>query len=184
MAVKAWVFHITNLCLLLMMGSLVWSVAVPQQRIWPPKGKNSWQFFWMWLLTVLAWLGFNVLFFTRFQPLSYYPELRLYLGIPLFLLGAGFALWGVFTLGTHNSLGLRSGFISSGPYRFSRNPQYAGDIMLIMGMIILSGDLQVLISGTLAALCFFLGPFCEESWLEQQYRQEYVQYKSSTSRFF
>lgn len=181
---KEWVFHTTNICLLLMMCSLVWSIAVPRKRIWPPKDKKSWQFSWMWLLTVLVWLGFNVLFFTRFQPLTFYPALRLYLGIPLFLLGAGFALWGVFTLGTRNSLGLKSGLISSGPYRFSRNPQYAGDILLILGMIILSGDLQLLVSGTLAVICFFLGPFSEEPWLEQQYGQEYVAYKSSTSRFF
>ena len=94
------------------------------------------------------------------------------------------AVWGIVTLGGMNSSGLKGGFVSSGPYRFTRNPQYVGDIMLFVGVSMTANSLLLWITHTLLTLVFVMAPLTEERWLEDQYGQVYREYRRDVPRFW
>ena len=110
--------------------------------------------------------------------------LRYHLGIILVIFGNIFAFWGMKTLSTHSTLGLKNKFIYNGPYRYSRNPQYVGDIAILIGFIILSGSWLVFISFGTAILWFSITPFSEEPWLRDQYGEAYIKYTKEIKRYF
>ena len=80
-------------------------------------------------------------------------------------------VWGVITLGGKNSSGIKDGFVLTGPYRFTRNPQYVGNIMFFVGTSIVANSLLLWITHALLSLVFVLYPITEERWLEDHYGQ-------------
>ncbi len=110
-------------------------------------------------------------------------RIRLVLGIPLALIGGLLVSWGVATLGVRNTSGLKAGFVSSGHYRFTRNPQYLGDMILFIGLSVIVNSLYLWITHALMILVFAIAPLAEETWLEDQYGEVYREYKRATSRF-
>ncbi len=160
-----------------------WSVACPNKRIWPPPHQRSWQH-------VLTWVGFysvcglnTALLFLDWNSWIFKSDLRFLLGIPVALLGGFLAAWGVVTLGVKNTSGLKGGFVASGPYRFTRNPQYLGDIICFAGVSIVANSLLLWITHALLILVFVMAPLAEESWLEDQYGQVYREYRRDSPRF-
>ena len=91
--------------------------------------------------------------------------------------------WGVATLGARNTSGLKDGFVSSGPYGFTRNPQYLGDMILFVGLSLTVNSLYLWVTHALTVIVFAVAPLAEETWLEDQYGEEYLEYKRGTSRF-
>jgi protein-S-isoprenylcysteine O-methyltransferase Ste14 len=176
-------FLIDVIFLLILLFGASWSVAVPGKRLWPPPGKSSWQYKVSWILfygvfglnCMLIILGWNSWMFTS--------NLRWIVGVPLVALGSLLLSWGIHTLGTRNTSGIRDGFILSGPYRFTRNPQYLGDMVLFIGLSIISNSLYLWITHLLLILVFLIIPLAEETWLEDQYDENYHEYKNNTSRF-
>ena len=167
---------------ILLIGA-AWSVALPARRIWPPPGRRSWQYRLTWacfylvfpLNALLVMLNWNTWLFTE-------PS-RLVLGIPVAAKGALLVAWGALTLGLRNTSGLRDGFVQSGPYRFTRNPQYLGDIVLFLGLSLAANSWVVWIVHGLLSLVFVIAPLAEETWLEEQYGDTYQDYKRRVSRF-
>ena len=123
-----------------LLAGTVWSVARPDRRIWPPPGPGSWQYVVTWILSFVA-CGLNAsLLVLAWNSWVFPGRLRLLVGIPLALLGAVLALWGVRSVGWKNSSGLGDGFLTAGPYRFTRNPQYLGDDVLSLGLGIIANS--------------------------------------------
>ena len=108
---------------------------------------------------------------------------RLVLGIPVAVTGALLVGWGALTLGLRNTAGLPDVFVQSGPYRFTRNPQYLGDIVLFLGLSLAANSWMVWIVHGLLSLVFVIAPLAEETWLEEQYGDSYQYYKRRVSRF-
>ena len=78
---------------------------------------------------------------------------------------------------------VRDGFTSSGPYRFTRNPQYLGDNVFFLGLSIVANSKLLWITHALLALVFIIAPLSEEVWLQEQYGEEYERYRRDTPRF-
>ncbi len=91
--------------------------------------------------------------------------------------------WGVVTLGVRNISGLKDAFNTSGPYRFTRNPQYLGDLILFVGLSLIANSNHLWITHILLILVFVIKPLAEETWLEDQYGETYRSYKRDTVRF-
>ena len=70
------------------------------------------------------------------------------------LLGGMLAVWGMVTVGWKNTSGLKGGFVSDGPYRFTRNPQYVGDIVFFIGVGVIANSVFLWIAHLLLALVF------------------------------
>ena len=73
--------------------------------------------------------------------------------------------------------------MQAGPYKFTRNPQYVSDIVLLLGWAILCNSLRTWIASVLAAAWFALAPFTEEPWLRAQYGEAYDAYRRRVSRY-
>ncbi len=120
-------------------------------------------------------MDFNSLTFSHWLV---YTIGALFIGIGLLIL-----ILGVKTLSLHSSSGLKGTLITSGLYKYSRNPQYIGDILLFIGIILLANSFLTIITGSLGILWNILLPFTEEPWLEEIYREVYEKYKNSVRRF-
>ena len=162
---------------------IVWSVAIPNKRIWPPPKKRSWQYIITWMLFYSAFILNGSFILLDWNTWLFTHNFRFFLGIPIAAIGSLLVSWGVVTLGTKNTSGLKDGFIIKGPYKFTRNPQYLGDMLLFAGVILISNSLYVLITNVLLMLVFAITPLAEEVWLEKIYKEEYKKYKAKTTRF-
>ena len=135
------IIFLTNIIVIsILLATVVWSVVRPDRRIWPPPGRGSWQY-------ALTWIGWSAamalnacLLFLDWNSWIFAGDVRFLLGIPLALLGGVLALWGIVTIGWTNSTGVKDGFSPSGPYRFTRNPQYVGDTVLFLGLSIIANS--------------------------------------------
>jgi protein-S-isoprenylcysteine O-methyltransferase Ste14 len=169
--------------LMILLIGATWSVAVPSTRIWPPPGRASWQYRLTWLGFILTFTFNAALLVLDWNSWLFQSNLRFIIGIPVALLGGLLVVWGMATLGARNTSGLADGFVAAGPYRFTRNPQYLGDMVLFVGLSIVANSLHLWIAHILLILVFLVTPLAEESWLEDQYGDVYLKYKRGTSRF-
>lgn len=167
----------------ILLAGIVWSVARPAKRIWPPPGKSSWQYRLTWILFYLVFGLNGLLLVLDWNSWIFHNPLRFILAIPLAIIGVSTLIWGIRTLGVINTSGISDGFIKEGPYRFTRNPQYLGDILLFLGLSILSNSLLLWIAHILLILVFMITPIAEEDWLREQYGKPYQTYLEGTSRF-
>ena len=176
-------FGIAVLILIALVAGVIWSAAVPERRIWPPPGRRSWQYRFTWGGT-LAVSGISILLLLMYwNSWVFQGQLRLAVGIPLVVAGVALGLSGVATAGLRNTLGLKDGFVPAGPYRFTRNPQYVGNIVALLGVSVIANALLLWITNLLVILWFLLAPLAEEPWLEEQYGDAYREYLGRVRRF-
>jgi len=162
---------------------VVWSVLLPQKRAWPPPRKWSWQYTVTWVLFYMV-LALNILLIVLdWDSWTITDDFRFFAGIPMILMGGLLVSWGILFLGAKNTCGLKDKMIFTGPYYYTRNPQYLGDIILFIGITLIANSLYVAIVHFLMILIFSIAPWCEETWLEQHYGEDYIKYKSMTPRF-
>jgi protein-S-isoprenylcysteine O-methyltransferase Ste14 len=164
-------------------GGLIVSLLRPAHRVWPPPRRGSWQYWYLHLSTESAITGFLVLGVVDGRPFVSTPGLRAGVAILLVVVGAALFLWAIRTLSLRTSLGVPGTLITSGPYRYSRNPQYVGAVVLFSGLILLFNSFYATVTGIIGNGWFLLMPFVEEPWLRDQYRAAYDDYCSRVPRF-
>jgi protein-S-isoprenylcysteine O-methyltransferase Ste14 len=162
---------------------IVVSIFFPKRRIWPPPKKNSWQFWVSWILFDIGMISSGLIGFIDFDTLGYGFWIHIFVGGLAILTGGCVVLWGVRTLSTYQSFGLKGKLVTEGPYRYSRNPQYTGFILMYAGVILVTYSFMALVTGTIMIVIFAILPFSEEPWLVQQYGKAYVEYCRRVSRF-
>ena len=166
------------------LGVVLWSVIFPSKRVWPPLQEWTWKYIVSWGLFWGAVVADIVMMLSDESRLLPIGDERYYLGVPLVMIGLLFLGWGVRTLGTKRTSGVAGEFITTGPYKFTRNPQYIGDILLFLGMMVISNSFRAVAGFSLLIVAFLLMPLAEESWLEEEYGEPYRKYKMVTPRFF
>ena len=177
------IFIIDLVALFVLLVGVIWSIVQPTKRLWPPPKKRSWQFVLTWVCFSVAFLGNAALIFLDWNSWLMKEPIRFVLGIPFSVIGALLVAWGFATLGSGNTSGLRQGFIREGPYQFTRNPQYLGDMLLFVGLSLIANSLYLWMTHSLLILVFVLTPLAEEVWLAEQYGEVYRDYKRDTPRF-
>jgi len=165
-----------------LIAGAVWCIAMPGRRIYPMQTKGVW-FYAMWLLFWLIFAANGAIVVLDWNSGPWSSGLRLFVALPVALLGCAFVTWGIATLGVRNTSGLRDGFVARGPYLISRNPQYVGDILLFAGIAIAANSELALITHVLTSLLFVLAPLAEELWLEGEYGEDYCAYRREVPRF-
>ena len=160
------------------------TIKLPRFRFWPPPSAWSWQFFLAWLMVGVVglcgiWLGFLDL------DSAFLFDFRIRLPVAgiFFVLGNAIGGWGNLALGMRATLGLGNRLVIKGAYKYTRNPQYLGDSLLIIGFMLLTNSWMVWVIGILALVLNILAPYTEEPWLEEQYGDSYLEYKRRVPRF-
>jgi protein-S-isoprenylcysteine O-methyltransferase Ste14 len=94
-----------------------------------------------------------------------------------------FVWWGAFSIGLKVTNGARDKLITSGLYRFSRNPQYLADMAILIGFGFLFASPWVWLVVIVGITALALAPFAEEPWLRDQYGSRYREYCAETRRY-
>jgi protein-S-isoprenylcysteine O-methyltransferase Ste14 len=104
-------------------------------------------------------------------------------GLALWVSGLGFAIWARVYLGrnwgTPMSQKESPELVTSGPYRWVRNPIYSGIILALFGTA-LAVDLQWLIVAVLIGGYFVYSAVMEQRFMAEQFPDTYPAYRSST----
>jgi protein-S-isoprenylcysteine O-methyltransferase Ste14 len=160
-----------------------WSIARPAQRVWPPPHRLTWQHRLTWLCFYFVFAANALLLFLDWNNGALVSASRFLVGGPLALAGTMLVTWGIVALGRRNTSGVRDGFVVTGPYRYTRNPQYLGDMLLFVGLSLVANSPYLWVTHGLLILVFLMASWAEEAWLVEQYGNEYAAYRGSTPRF-
>lgn len=113
----------------------------------------------------------------------YYPGMILLVGGTVLRAAAVLALKKAFTLNVQTADGQH--LVTTGPYRFIRNPAYTGSILSLLGIALcLRSALAPFAVLALCAVCYGLRIRKEEKMLEKQFGAEFAEYKRRTWRLF
>ncbi|MHA1933706.1 MAG: methyltransferase family protein [Candidatus Thorarchaeota archaeon] len=168
--------------IILLLG-VAFSVGIPRYRIWPPPSKNSWQYWVSWIFITISSVGVPVIGLLDWESLGPIHWIRFAVGGLLML---GFVLliyWGVRTLSLHQSLGLEGKLITTGPYKYTRNPQYLALILFYVSVILVTSSYLAFLTGSLLIMMYAITPLSEEPWLEDLFGVEYLDYRKRVPRF-
>lgn len=172
---------VAGLAALLLLGI---SIRRPDLRIWPPGDVGSLQWLLVWGLTLTVFGGIVAVGVSEWNAWNLPAWLRWGIGAPLVAGGNVLAWWGVATIGIRNATGAMEGeLVRTRLYRHTRNPQYLGDIAILVGWVLLAASTEVLLAALPGALCFVLAPIPEERALRKKFGEEYDRYREDVPRF-
>src|SRR5258708_10457251 len=117
-----------------------------------------------------------------------WPAWSRWLGVALFILPFGLAVWGARTFGRHGTVVKPTGdttqVVTSGPFKYTRNPMYLSLIVIYLGGMLLfrlPWALALLLPVVLALHFGVILP--EEKYLESKFGESYVAYKRRVRRW-
>jgi protein-S-isoprenylcysteine O-methyltransferase Ste14 len=162
---------------------LLTTVISKRFKLWPVPSRKSWQSYTFWPL-FRGGLGLTFVYAAlTVQAPGADDWPRLVAGGVLMAAGFGMAIYGYFDLGLENTYGSDSGLVTTGLYRYSRNPQYVMSILGFAGLALIHGQVNGIILCALAIVVYVILPFTEEPWLKNVYGQAYENYRAKTPRF-
>ena len=138
------------------------------------------------LLVIHLFVAFLLI---RLLPLPFsFPKVLGWLGYALVLIGLGLStsaatrfMQARTTLDPHGSV---SNIVTSGPYRFTRNPIYVGLVCFLIGFpLIFKSYWGVILSPVFIVLMNTLVIQHEEAYLEKKFGEAYTSYKSRVRRW-
>ena len=138
---------------------------------------------------LVSMLVLAAFFLNKLFPLPFaFPQVLVWLGYALVLIGLGLTISAASglmrartTLDPHGSV---SSLVTSGPYRFSRNPIYLGFLCLLIGFpFIFKTYWGLILSPLLIMLMNVLIIRHEEAYLEKKFGDVYRSYKSRVRRW-
>lgn len=132
------------------------------------------------LVPYFFWVPYVVVAF-RLGPNIAVGELVRLGGAALSVLGVGFSLWSIVTLGRHYDLVLEvhagHQLVRSGPFAWVRHPVYTGLALHFAGACLATGNVLLVVGTSLVTLpAFYARARAEERLLREQFGSEYDRY--------
>lgn len=151
-------------------------------QLWPPGEKTRayylhWTLVWLFngSLVTVAVLDWNAWLLPR-------PE-TFFGGAVLALVGTAIFLQSAGVMRSAEMTGVTGELYTEGPYAYSRNPQYVGMIVGIVGFALLVNSAWVAVLTVAHAGWVLLLPRAEEPHLRREYGGAYEQYAGTVPRF-
>ena len=168
---------------MVLLSMIVWSIAAPTRRVWPPRRSTFLNRITVWFLTIVVFVSAFTLGVLGWNQLEWPVAIRWGLGVPLIVLGNLLVWAGVVQLGLDATGGEIGTLKSTGLYRFSRNPQYVADMGILLGWQLYSASYWAIPVVAAGVLTLLLAPIAEEPWLKANYGNDYDSYCSKTRRY-
>ena len=162
--------------------SVVVSIVFPHRRIWPPSQHHAWGQYVMLFLFIVSAGGVILLGLVDWSRFIIPAWIRIVVGVPLWLTGNILALWAIAGLGFAPTSGNEGALVRRGLYGFSRNPQYLGFIIGLIGWALMANSALTLIASLVGIIPLVLVPFAEEPWLLARHGAAYEEYKRTVPR--
>ena len=165
---------------------LLFSIAKPRLRFWPPPPRPSWRREFMRVSGIvgpLSVLGMLALGWLDWDSFAWRHWSGFVVGGIVFASGAAFALWGFLGLGVTASEGLGGPLLVSGAYRYSRNPQYVGAVAGLIGYGVFCNSTLALAAAVTWSSWYLLAPFAEEPWLRERLGSPFAEYAARVRRY-
>lgn len=163
---------------------LVWSIFVPDRRLWPPRQVSWLSQIMVWIPTVAVFGSTIVVGIAEWNVMNWPLWFQWGVGLPLILAGNAVVWPAVLGIGLDATSGAEAELKTDGFYRWSRNPQYVADMGILLGWAILSAAPSAWIIAIGGVVAFALAPIAEEPWLEKVYGAPYRRYRTRVPRFF
>ncbi|PWE34548.1 isoprenylcysteine carboxylmethyltransferase family protein [Pelagicola sp. LXJ1103] len=165
------------------LAAILWSIAFPDRRIWPPKRYTRLTPFLVWVPTFTLFGVLILLGVWGWADLAIPSWLRFGVGLPLILIGNVVVWMEVSHFGVPQTGGAKGTLRTEGMYRYSRNPQFIADICIVIGWMILSAAPWAMVVGLAGIVVLIAAPFSEEPWLKDQYGTAFEDYSKRVRRF-
>lgn len=178
------VFWIVVASAILSIGGVLLSWGRPAVRIWPPPRGGSWQAYLSWVFIEVTMLGPLVLGVIDWDGWLVPTWIRLLAGLVVVPAGFGVAFVAMRHLTIAASFGLQGQLVTSGPYRWSRNPQCVAFTVGYLGFALLCNSLLAFVTAGMLGVELCLSPVAEEPWLRERFGEEYERYRRRVPRFF
>lgn len=151
--------------------------------VWPPSSKKTFFLGWAWyiLIYVLAiWL-----YILELQTWTLTVDILLFIGLFMISSGILLMLWAFKAFkSVRRVLGSQvDTLIITGPYKYTRNPQYLATTLILLGLTIVHRSYLILGFTLLQALTYYLLALLEEKLLEEKFKRAYREYKQKVPRF-
>lgn len=110
------------------------------------------------------------------------------IGVVLMIVGVALALWAVLLFRAKRTpvypTTQPTTLVTSGPFRFTRNPIYLGFLTILLSVVFLIGSLPMLVAPLLFLLVmnFYYLPF-EETKMEKTFGETYLNYRQRVRRW-
>ena len=163
--------------------AILWSIAMPSRRIWPPQRYRSLTLLLVWGPTFALFGIIVALGVLGWGELEVAGWLRYGVGIPIIVLSNVAVWYEVSHFGIAQTSGSEGSLRTGGLYRYSRNPQYLADTVMVLGWCLLSAASGSAIVGMAGIIVLLAAPFAEESWMRERYGSDYDAYASQVRRF-
>jgi protein-S-isoprenylcysteine O-methyltransferase Ste14 len=161
---------------------LVIGLISPRHRVWPPTGKHAPG---KKLMTGLFYfLSLSIIVLGIFElPAAVFPSWIRLIGMVSWLAGISLSAQAMSVLGKQATFGEFGELKDRGPYRVSRNPQYLGFMIALIGWAVFISTGLTLIACAGAIIPLLIVPLLEENWLENNYGEKYKIYKTRVRRW-
>ena len=140
------------------------------------------------VFALTAWAGVGI-GLERLLPMRFLPAIaESLIAKPVLFAGIVLTAWSMFEFWRHGTSLDHSTptttLVTSGPFRFSRNPVYVGFVLLMLGFSMSFRSLWALLLITPATFAIQrLTVSREEAYLEQEFGEDYVLYRRSVRRW-
>lgn len=152
-------------------------------RQWWPPGDKTWQYYLHW--SFVAVFNVSILFVavTDWNSWMLPRPSSLVIGVLLVVGGAVIFSRSANVMESDEVGGVTGELYTGGPYAYSRNPQYVGMLIGLLGFALLVNSLYVTVLAAVHIGWVLLLPRAEEPHLRAEYGQEYEQYMARVPRF-
>jgi len=166
-----------------LLSALFFSWLLPDTRIWPPDRVGGWRWCCTLVSMAIACAGILVLVALSWRAVFEMSPARIVVGLTLAVFGRYTSFSGNRKLRLHMTFGGRETVVMDGIYAITRNPQYVGDVMALLGLLLLTNLPEAWVAIGLFCTWFLAAPFVEEPWLVQQYGNMFREYAARVPRF-
>ena len=183
---QAWVYTITNMIVLVLMGTLLTrNSELVEERLNPKEGMKGWDKFYFAVTTpmyivALVLGGLDARFgWTTNMPLTVY-----WASVIVYLIGQGIFLWARYTNNYFSSVvriqtDRGHSVCKDGPYRFVRHPGYVGGFLFTITIGLMLGSWWACIPQIVAAVMLLWRTAREDNTLQREL-PGYAQYATET----